>query len=193
MISFSDLCNTCRTFRRFKQIPISKEILYDIVKNMRGIPSARNKQPLRYIIIHNPIIVEKVQAFFHFAAALPPELGQPKQGEQPTAFILICIENESLSNSAIDIGIAVRTLQLGAWEKQIGSCILGNVEFNKVMSTIGEIHTSWKLTLALALGYPAHQSHIINIPKNQNIAYTIDENKNYYVPKRLESDILLWK
>lgn len=61
------------------------------------------------------------------------------------------------------------------------------------MSTIGEIHTSWKPTLALALGYPAHQSHIINIPKNQNIAYTIDENNNYYVPKRLESDILLWK
>ena len=92
MISFSDLCNTCRTFRRFKQIPISKEILYDIVKNMRGIPSARNKQPLRYIIIHNPIIVEKVQAFFTLLQHYHLNLGNPNKESSPLHLSLFVLK-----------------------------------------------------------------------------------------------------
>ena len=76
---------------------------------------------------------------------------------------------------------------------QVGSCILGNVEFPKVLAAIGNVPTDWKPALALALGYPDHTSTIVNMPADGSTAYTVDEQRNYYVPKREKEDILFWK
>ena len=44
-----------------------------------------------------------------------------------------------------------------------------------------------------ALGYPDHTSTIVDMPADGSTAYTVDEQRNYYVPKRKKEDILLWK
>ena len=183
----------CRTFRRFKQIPVPETLLQNLIEDVRIAPSARNCQVLRYVVVNDKDTVARIQPFFHFAAALPPEIGQPGEGEQPTAFIIICTDGMNPRTAGIDLGIAARTLQLGAWEKQVGSCILENVEFPKVFAAIGNVPTDWKPALALALGYPDHTSTIVNMPADGSTAYTVDEQRNYYVPKRKKEDILFWK
>ena len=190
---FSKYCAECRTFRRFKQIPVPETLLHDLIEDVRIAPSGRNAQVLRYIVVNDKDTVARIQPFFHFAAALPPEIGQPAEGEQPTAFIIICTEGMSPRTAGIDIGIAARTLQLGACEKQVGSCILLNVEFPKILPAIGNVPTTWQPALALALGYPDHTSTIVDMPADGSTAYTVDEQRNYYVPKRKKEDILLWK
>ena len=190
---FSKYCVECRTFRRFKQIPVPETLLQNLIEDVRIAPSARNCQVLRYVVVNDKDTVARIQPFFHFAAALPPEIGQPGEGEQPTAFIIICTDGMNPRTAGIDIGIAARTLQLGAWKKQVGSCILGNVEFPKVLAAIGNVPTDWKPALALALGYPDHTSTIVNMPADGSTAYTVDEQRNYYVPKRKKEDILFWK
>ena len=58
------------------------------MENARVANSAMNGQVLRYVLVKSQETVKKLQPYFHFAAALPKELGQPKEGEQPTAFII---------------------------------------------------------------------------------------------------------
>ena len=131
-MDFHTLCTGCRTYRRFKQKQIPEEILDELLENARIANSAMNGQPLRYVLVKTPEAVRKIQPCFHFAAALPKELGQPKEGEQPTAFIILCTEGRETPWTGIDIGIAVRTMNLNAYIYGVGSCIIGNAEFEKV-------------------------------------------------------------
>lgn len=135
-MDFNALCIGCRTYRRFKQKQIPEEILDELLENSRIANSAMNGQPLRYVLVKTPEAVRKIQSCFHFAAALPKELGQPKEGEQPAAFIILCTEGRETPWTGIDIGIAVRTMNLNAYVYGIGSCIIGNVEFEKVKEII---------------------------------------------------------
>ena len=78
-MDFSSLCNGCRTYRRFKQTPIPEKDLQEIMENVRIVSSAMNGQILRYVLVKNPELVRLIQPYFHFAGALPPELGEPKK------------------------------------------------------------------------------------------------------------------
>ena len=120
-MDFHTLCIGCRTYRRFKQKQIPEEILDELLENARIANSAMNGQPLRYVLVKTPEAVRKIQSCFHFAAALPKELGQPKEGEQPAAFIILCTEGPETPWTGIDIGIAVRTMNLNAYIHGVGS------------------------------------------------------------------------
>lgn len=100
-MDFSSLCSGCRTYRRFKQTPIPEKDLQEIMENVRIISSAMNGQILRYVLVKNPELVRLIQPYFHFAGALPPELGEPKKGERPVAFIIVY--QEGVKNPWADI------------------------------------------------------------------------------------------
>ena len=170
-MDFHTLCIGCRTYRRFKRKQIPEEILDELLENARIANSAMNGQPLRYVLVKTPEAVRKIQPCFHFAAALPKELGQPK-----TPW------------TGIDIGIAVRTMNLNAYIHGVGSCIIGNVEFEKVKEILS-IPETWIPRLALALGYPSHKSTIVELPEDGSVKYYLDEERQYYVPKRKRKDI----
>ena len=187
-MDFHPLCTGCRTYRRFKQKQIPEEILDELLENARIANSAMNGQPLRYVLVKTSEAVRKIQPCFHFAAALPKELGQPKEGEQPTAFIILCTEGPETPWTGIDIGIAVRTMNLNAYIHGVGSCIIGNVEFEKVKEILS-IPETWIPRLALALGYPSHKSTIVELPEDGSVKYYLDEERQYYVPKRKRKDI----
>ena len=187
-MDFHTLCIGCRTYRRFKQKQIPEEILDELLENARIANSAMNGQPLRYVLVKTPEAVRKIQSCFHFAAALPKELGQPKEGEQPAAFIILCTEGPETPWTGIDIGIAVRTMNLNAYIYGVGSCIIGNAEFEKVKEILS-VPETWDPKLALALGYPSHKSSLVELPEDGSIKYYLDEERQYYVPKRKRKDI----
>lgn len=190
-MDFKELSVKCRTYRRFSQDPIDPAILDELMENVRIVSSAMNGQVLRYVVVKDPALVKALQPAIHWAA-LPKELGTPKEGEQPVAFILVCKEAHANPWSDIDAGIAVRNIALNACSYGIGSAILGAVEWNKVTSLL-EVPENWKPRLLMALGYPSCESHIVEVPANGSIKYYLDENKNYCVPKRALKDICIVK
>lgn len=191
-MDFKELSVKCRTYRRFNQDPIDPAILDELMENVRIVSSAMNGQVLRYVVVKDPALVKALQPAIHWAAALPKELGTPKEGEQPVAFILVCKEAHANPWSDIDAGIAVRNIALNACSYGIRSAILGAVEWNKVTSLL-EVPENWKPRLLMALGYPSCESHIVEVPANGSIKYYLDENKNYCVPKRALKDICIVK
>ena len=47
-----------------------------------------------------------------------------------------------------------------------------------------------EVKLVLALGKPAHKSTVVDVPESGKLAYYLDDERNYYVPKRALADIV---
>ena len=66
-----ELLKTRRTYRRFKQQPISDEILHDILTAARYASSAANKQPISYVVVRTPEKVKEVFDLTKWAGYFP--------------------------------------------------------------------------------------------------------------------------
>ena len=184
-----ELYRGCRTYRRFLQEPVPEEVLDEMMENVRIASSAANKQPLRYVVVTDPGVVAQMQDLVRWAGAVPKELGTPKEGEQPTAFIVLTKEPGN-SWADIDIGIAVNMLATTAWAHGIGSCIMGAVNKGGIARLLEIPEEDEEVKLVLALGKPAHQSTVVDVPESGKLAYYLDDDRNYYVPKRALADIV---
>lgn len=172
----------CRTYRRFKQEPIPREILEKIVNTARERSSAMNGQILRYLVADSLETVKKIQPCLSWAAKLPKEIGTPTENEQPVAFVILLKPENAHPFADIDMGIVLDTMAVTAWYYGIGSCMLGAINKEKLAEAI-EIPAGYEVKMILALGYPDHRSTIVPVKEEGNLSYYVDENRDYYVPK----------
>ena len=177
-----------RTYRRFGQKEISREILEEILQAARLASSAANRQPLSYIVVQDREKVEQVFAHTRWAGALPPEVGQPREGEKPVLFIGV-VENLDINQDCdTDAGLAISNMTLAAWNHGVGSCMIGAC--NKVaLSELFGLTDRQKLHTVVAFGYPSHVSHLVDMEDPDAFKYYLDEKKDYVVPKRKLEDV----
>ena len=189
MDNLMDLLKTRRTYRRFLQKEISQETIDEILLAARLSSSAANKQPLSYIVVSG---AEKVAAIFEhtkWAGALPPELGEPKEGERPMLFIAVVQNTDINPNCDTDAGVAISNMTLAAWNRGVGSCIIGACNKVKLSEMFG-LSEKQKLHTVIAFGYPSHTSSVVDLGEDGNIKYYLDENQDYMVPKRALKDVV---
>lgn len=185
-----ELLKLRRTYRRFKQEPISDEIIDEMLTAARYASSAANLQPLSYVVVKSQEKVKEVFEHTKWAGYLPKEEGQPKAAEEPVLFIGI-IENENINRGQYcdtDAGLAISNMTLAAWNHGVGSCIIGACDKAELSNMFG-LKEEQKLHTVVAFGYPSHTSTIED-EKDGNIKYYLDENKDYVVPKRKMEDIV---
>lgn len=189
MEQLMELLKTRRTYRRFAQKEISQEIIDEILEAARLASSAANRQPLSYIVIRTPEMVKKVFAHTRWAGALPPEQGQPKEGEEPVLFIAV-IENTDINPVCdTDAGLAISNMTLAAWNRGVGSCMIGACN-KPALSELFGLTEKQVLHTVVAFGYPSHKSHIVDVENPAEVKYYLDENRDYCVPKRKLSDVV---
>ena len=182
-MTLSELCIGCRTYRRFTQKAIPESVLRACLENARLSSTGANAQTLRFICVRSPEMVAKMQPLGKWAAALPLEIGTPKAGEQPTAFIVIVKKAGSGAFADVDVGIAAHAIVMTAWESGVGSCMMGAINRPEIAALLG-VDAADTVHLAVALGYPAHKSTIVPVPESGVLKYYVDENRDYYVPKK---------
>ena len=119
--------------RRFQETPIPREDIRRVVDLARFSPSWKNTQPVRYIVIDDPALKERMarecipgQGFntktINRAAALAVIAyvpGLSGQGDAPLT------ESQAAGWEMFDAGIAAQTFCLAARDLGIGTCILG--------------------------------------------------------------------
>ena len=82
-----DLIRGTRSFRRFKEKePVHMDTLRDLVNLARIGGSARNVQPLKYILVNNPAINARIFPHLLWAGYLKDWPG-PGEGERPAALV----------------------------------------------------------------------------------------------------------
>ena len=178
-----------RTYRRFDESRrIPDEVVADMKRSAQLASSAMNRQPLRYIYIRTPDIVNRVFDITSWGGALPDGKGRPKSGERPTMFVAILSEKALQSRfTAFDEGLAASNLTLSAYAHGVGSCILGSVNCEKLRDMLG-IDESLDISCVIGFGYPTHKSTITEIGADGDVKYRLDENDDYIVPKRRLED-----
>ena len=100
---------TRRTIRKFRPEPISDDVLRELVEAARFAPSASNMQPLKYKLVGS-VDAARVFPHVHWAGAIRPA-GDPKPGEEPTAYILILADTDIRKAETITRNLCSRFLR----------------------------------------------------------------------------------
>lgn len=153
-----------RSIRRFTDTPVSEDVLNEIVEEASYAPSWKHTQITRYIAVTGDV-----------KAKIAAECTEsyPKNGEiiasAPLLIAVTIIKNRSGYErdgsfstpkgsgwQMFDAGIASQTFCLAAYEKGIGSVILGIFDEAKA-SAILEIPEDRELIALIPIGYPAEE------------------------------------
>lgn len=187
-MSVMDTLVSRRTYRRFAQKAVPQDVVDDIVEAVRLSSCGANRQAVRLVVVNKPEAVAKVQPLVKWAAYLPPEQGTPKADELPTLYVAVVQDTSIPGDLATDTGIALANMTLAAWDKGVGSCIMGAINKPALTELLG-IEEPQKLAFMVAFGYPAHKAHIVPLTAETGVKYYLDENRDYCVPKRSKEEI----
>ena len=177
-----------RTIRKFAQKPIKQQDLLDLIEYARVAAYPANLQPLKYVIISDKGLCDRIFENTKWAGYLPD--GTPAENERPTAFIAVLGDNSIKKTFEVEAGAAVTSMMLGALEKGIASCWIGALTKSNIMTELKLSEEDFSLLYVLALGYPAQESQICPMTDN-DVKYFIDENNKLNVPKRSMDEVLI--
>ncbi len=183
-----ELIRKRRTIRRYQQKRIPFPDLKEIVDTGRLAPSASNLQPLEYIVIDDPDLVEQAFEMTKWAGYLPPASGRPPAGQTPVAFIIILINRDIRPNAGgQDVGAAAENMILTALEKGVGACWIASID-HAAMRNLLHIPDNYEIDSLLALGFPDEDP--IAEPMQDTIKYYKDSTGRLHVPKRTLESVL---
>lgn len=173
-----------RTIRRFQQIPVSKEVLCELVDLSRLYASGGNMQPIRFVGVLDAMKRNAVFETLRWAAYLPGF--EITESQRPTAYVILTCDAKVKRNCQFDLGAAATTLMLAAEDYGLATCCLASFDRNKIV----ELFTmeEEEPLLVIALGYPAQESKAVEFVSD--VKYYEDESGSLCVPKRSVNDLL---
>lgn len=163
-----------RSIRKFQEKKIEHIVIEEIVAEAIYAPSWKNSQVVRYSVIEN------VDVLNHIATdCICNFTYNEKTIRQCKALVVVSVvknrcgyeRDGSFSTSKedrwemFDAGIAVQTFCLSAYEKGIGSVIMGIFDEEKVAEAIA-LPKEQKVAALIALGYPKENPEV---PKRKSI------------------------
>lgn len=179
-----------RSYRRFYQDRlIEMSTLRELINLARLSPSGRNIQASKYILSNTKEQNDKIYKNIFWAGYFKDWDG-PKEGEKPSAYIVIVKDTALGMSVPQDEGIAVQSILLGAVENGLGGCIIGNIDKKNLAEAL-ELNERYEIALVLALGYPKEEVVIESINEFGDVKYWRDENEVHHVPKRNLDELIL--
>lgn len=139
--------------RNFKQEDVDPEALNRILEAGRLAPSAKNRQPWRFIVIRNEDARKSIQN---------AAFGQDHVGSAPVV-IAACttnvdyrMPNGQLSHP-IDISFAVSSMMIQAEAESLGSCVVTTFDEQEIKELL-TIPYLMRVVMLLLVGHPAERS-----------------------------------
>lgn len=184
-----DLILKNRSYRRFdEKHKITCDTLKELVELARFSPSAANLQPLKFILSCSEERNSNIFPYLSWAGYLKDWPG-PKEGERPTAYIIILGDRDISRDFGCDHGIAAQSILLGAVEKGLGGCMIGAIDREGLRNSLN-IPNRFEILLVIALGKPKEKVVLEDV-KNGDIKYWRDEDDIHHVPKRPMEELIL--
>ena len=178
-----DLVLKNRSYRRFHQDRVESEILRELVDLARQSASGSNLQPLKYILSCDPAKNGIIDPFIGLG-------GNPPKEERPTAYVIILGDKSIRESFGCDHGIAAQTILLGAAERGLGGCMVGNVKRDELRKALS-IPANLEILLALAIGKPKETAVIEEVGEDGSVKAFWDSQGVRRVPKRALDDIIV--
>jgi nitroreductase len=187
---FKDLVLKTRSYRRFyEDVAVDMTTLRELVDLARLTASGGNRQPLKYVLACDAETNARIFPALAWAGYLK-DWGGPKEGERPSAYIIILLDTDIAESAGCDHGIAAQTIMLGATEKGLGGCIVASVKKPALHEALG-IDECYSILLVLALGKPKETVVVEVVEPGSDIKYWRDADGVHHVPKRQLEDIIV--
>ncbi|QIB69536.1 nitroreductase [Aminipila butyrica] len=151
-----------RSIRRFEDRKIPRERLEEIVEAASYAPSWKNTQITRYVIVEDPAVKKTLAE----ECALGFEFNTKTMLHAPALVLVTMVEGRSGFErdgsfstpkgdrwQMFDAGVAAQTFCLAAYDKGLGSVILGIFDDEKV-GAAASIPEGQRVAAILAVGYP---------------------------------------
>lgn len=184
-----DLILKNRSYRRFdQQVPVTMDLLREMVDAARLSASARNMQSIRYMLFNDPNACARIFPTLAWAGYLKDWEG-PEEGERPAAYIVQLADLELSKDWWCDDGIAAQSMLLTAVEFGYGGCIIGSIQ-RESLHKILSIPERYKIIQVLAIGKPAEEV-VIDDAVGGDIKYWRDEQGIHHVPKRALDELII--
>jgi len=184
-----ELIKQNRSYRRFyENFKIIRADLEDMIDSARLSASARNAQPLKYVISNQIETNQKIFSTLAWAGYLKDWPGPPP-GERPSAYIIILLDRKIAENYFCDDGIAVQSILLTATDKGFGGCIIGSINKTELKNHLG-LYDQYDILEVIALGKPKEKVVIEEI-RDGDVKYWRDAKNVHHVPKRSLEEIIL--
>lgn len=185
-----DYVQKSRSYRRFyEEKEITIEQLKQLVNLARLSPSGANRQPLKYILCASSKKNQEIFDTLAWAGYLKDWDG-PKEGERPSAYIIMLRDTTISKSMSHDEGICAQSIFLGATEMGFGGCFIGAINKLKLAKVL-ELDEKYEIALVIALGYPKEEVVLEELNSEGDIKYYRDENGIHHVPKRNLEDIII--
>lgn len=185
---FRELVRRARSIRRFRQDrPLDLATLRSLVDLARLSASGGNRQPLKYILSSAPDVNAGIFACLRWAAHLRDWPG-PAEGERPAAYIVVLADTAIRTDCDVDLGIAAQSILLGATAIGIGGCMLTPAD-RAGIDRLLQPPPAMPIQLVIALGRPAEQAVVEELPPSGDTRYWRDAAGVHHVPKRSLDEI----
>lgn len=185
----AQLIRATRTCRRFRQDQaISTKTLQGLIDLARLGGSAKNLQPLKYLIANTPEQNEAIFPLLGWAGYLPEWPG-PREGERPAAYIVCLLDTRIAAEAGCDLGIASQNILLGATELGLAGCRIGSISA-KLHQTLA-LADHLQILLVIAMGVPGEKVVIEEAGPDDDIRYWHNPDQSHHVPKRRLADIII--
>lgn len=183
-----ELVRKTRSFRRFHEAePVSLGTMRDLVDMARLGGTARNVQPLKYILINNPAMNKKIFPLLTWAGYLEDWPGPP-EGERPAAYIVCLLDTRLSTEADCDLGIATQNILLGATEKGLGGCRIAS--FSSRLKDVLDVEAHLKVLMVVALGKTVEKISLEEVQPDGDIKYWRDAHRVHHVPKRSLTEVI---
>lgn len=160
-MDFMECVKSRRSIRKFKNKPLSNEMLMQLVDIASCAPSWKNSQTTRYIVISDAALKLKLAE----TCVLDFEHNKKTILNAPTLVLVTTVADRSgyerdgsFSTSkgthweSFDAGIATQTFCLAAHSMGLGTVVLGIFDHEKVIETAG-VPEGQKVSAMVAIGY----------------------------------------
>jgi nitroreductase len=147
-----------RSIRKYREQPVEKEKLEQVLEAARLAPSACNAQPWRFAVVTDRALNKRI---------IDEGMGLTVPntwGHSAPVIIVVCSEKSLFTHQLaervggvqfhlIDIGIACEHLVLKAHELGLGTCYIGWFKEKNIKKIIS-LSSSWGIECLVTLGYP---------------------------------------
>ena len=147
-MELSELIKNRQSILHFTDKKVDREILTRVLEAGRLAPSAKNRQPWRFIVIDSPSIKKRIEV---------AAFGQEHVGQAPV-IIASCSTNidyrmpNGQMSYPMDIAFSTAFMQLQAEAEGLGSCIVTTYDEQEVKDIL-TVPYSMRVVLLLLLGY----------------------------------------
>ena len=178
-----------RSIRRYSKDEVSKEDLLYIVRTGSNYPSRANKQPLKYLVINDKELCNKVFSSILWGSKVSQYKVFSDIDYSPKAYILVMVDKTICSAGyEYELGASIGMMLLAATYKELGSLWVKSFDKNKLLNELNITDENIIIDSIVCLGKPSHKSTIIEYKDSTNVE--VLSNYDMIVPKRQEKEVI---